>query len=217
MSGDFQEIRDIKGRAAEYHINNTLHSDFGAVRFSESNSYYEDVFLFDGILLPAPKTNRDQPFTEVDHLLVCTKGVFSIETKSIAGKVFGEKDSKKWHSAQASAFKKDGLYDRGFTNPFRQNSFHILAINNLLKGFGIKTWVENFVAVIDADEYGWEPGHWGSEKFDNLFFSAKEIVGHLKELPDKLSKEDVRKTARLLNPYYLDTSKNMEEFTRHHK
>lgn len=216
MSNSFQDIRDTKGKAAEYHINNTLNIKLGAVRFREESASYEDTFLFDGILLPAPKTDRAQPFTEVDHLLVCSKGVFSIETKSIAGKVFGEERSKKWNSAQASSFKQDGLYDRGFTNPFRQNAFHISAINQALKSANIKAWVTNFVVLVDADEYGWEPGHWGSEKIKNLFFSANEIVTKLKEMPDTLTRKEVREIASILHPYYRDTSKNMSEFRSHH-
>jgi hypothetical protein len=216
MSNQFQDRIDVKGMAAEYHVNNTLHLELGAARYTV-NSSQQDYILFDGILLPAPKTKRDQPFTEVDHILISTKGVFAIETKSISGKVYGEKASHKWHSAQASTFKKDGLYDREFTNPFRQNSFHISAINELLKKAGIQTWATNIVALVDADESGWEEGHWGSEqRIPGLFLSAKEIVQHLNTLPDILSKSQVSEVASVLYPYYLKTEANMAEFRSHH-
>ncbi len=216
MSNQFQNTIDMKGMAAEYHVNNTLHLELGAVRFDKNKSH-QDCILFDGILLPAPQTEREQPFTEVDHILISTKGVFAIETKSISGQVYGEKASHKWHSAQASSFKKNGLYDREFTNPFRQNSFHISAINDLLKKAGLKVWATNIVALVDANELGWEDGHWGGVKrIAGLFLSAKEIVQHLNTLPEILSESQVGEIANILHPYYLTTEANMAEFRSHH-
>lgn len=215
MDSNLQSVFDIKGQASEYHVNNTLHRVLNAVRFSE-NSSQGDAFLFDGILLPTPSKTRSQPFTEVDHLLIATQGLFAIETKSISGKVFGEKNSKKWHSAQAVSFKKDGLHDRGFTNPFKQNSFHVAGISNVLKENDLKAWVNNFVVVVDADEYGWEKGHWGSEQIDGLFLSAIELAEQIQAMPVIFSYSEIRKIARAFQPHYAATEANMTAFKSHH-
>ncbi|WP_127471938.1 nuclease-related domain-containing protein [Thiomicrorhabdus aquaedulcis] len=214
MDSQFKEVTSIRGLAAEYHVNNTLNRELGAVRYTPYSQ--GDSFLFDGILIPTPVQDRRQPFTEIDHLYVSKRGVFAIETKSISGKVYGEKDSKKWNSAQASSFKKDGLYDRGFTNPFRQNAFHVSAINNLFKEACFKAWINNYVVLVDANEYGWEQGHWGGDKVDGLFLSAKELAAHILTMPDKLTHQEVLRIAKLLHIHYTTTKDNMAEFKLHH-
>lgn len=214
MKATAQEQRDLRGAAAEYHVNNTLYRSLGAGRWKKDGSQ-QDFVLFDGILLPSPAEHRyNQPFTEVDHLLVSTKGVFAIETKSISGKVFGEKKSKKWHSAIANARYEQGLYDRGFTNPFKQNAYHIMAISKVLKDAGIQAWINNLVILVDADVYGWEPGHWGSEVANGLFLSANQAASYIQKQNDSLSLSDVQRIAKALNSYYLSTETNMATFRR---
>jgi hypothetical protein len=195
---DFEQIRDERGRAAEYHVNNTLHRSLGAVRFRESDFPVESYYLFDGIILPAGQAR----YTEVDHLLVSVKGVFAVETKSIHGKVFGERNSQKWHSA--SPTKNGQLYDRGFTNPFKQNQLHISAIQDVLTGAGLKSWVNNVVVLVDADSTGWEPGHWGADPIQDLFLSAPELAKNISARESVFSLRETDRIARLFHRYYKE-------------
>ncbi|KDN94648.1 nuclease-related domain-containing protein [Hydrogenovibrio marinus] len=202
---DFNQITDERGKAAEYHVNNTLHRLLGAVRFrslDENKAFY----LFDGMVLPtSPGSDR---LTEVDHLLVSTKGIFSIETKSIAGKVFGERKSKKWNSAQASRFGADGLYDRGFTNPFNQNMLHINAVRGVIGD----QWINNVVVLVDADMEGWLPGKWGSDSIKDLFLSADELAENISGRDDVLTLEQVGHISDKLGSYYRRRNGMREAF-----
>ena len=215
MSAKFKKITDEKGLAAEYHVNNTLHRELGAKRYDPDN-FIQDAILFDGLLLPSPSKTRGQPFTEVDHLFISRKGVLAIETKSISGKVYGERDSIKWNSAKPNARYEAGLYDRGFTNPFRQNGFHVAAISNVLKEGGYRNWVTNLIVLVDADASGWEDGKWGSDSISDLFLSAEELVAHIKSLEDSLNMTEVKAISKLFYPHYLATEGNMPEFKSHH-
>lgn len=212
---ELQSVRNTKGIAAEYHVNNTLYWTCGAGHFKKDGSQ-RDFILFDNILLPAP-SGSPQKYTEVDHLLISTAGIYAIETKSIAGKVFGERESRKWHSAQAKKGFEDGLYDRGFTNPFRQNAFHIVAIGQVLKDAGYSAIkIQNRVVLVDADATGWREGKFGGEKFANLCLSAEELAAALKKTPGLIELDDVQKIGRIFNVHYELTNSRREEFALNH-
>ncbi|MBO2616983.1 nuclease-related domain-containing protein [Shewanella algae] len=63
--------------------------------------------------------------TQIDHILISTKGVFVIESKHYSGWVFGDENSPKW--TQVIHKKKSQ-----FQSPLRQNYKHIKAIEELL-------------------------------------------------------------------------------------
>ena len=56
--------------------------------------------------------------TQIDHVLVSTKGVFVIETKNYAGWIFGDEKSKQWTQVIYRVKSK-------FQNPIRQNFKHL--------------------------------------------------------------------------------------------
>lgn len=63
--------------------------------------------------------------TQIDHILISTKGVFVIETKNYSGWIFGEEHSKQWMQV---------LYriKNNFQNPIHQNYRHVKAVHQLL-------------------------------------------------------------------------------------
>lgn len=62
--------------------------------------------------------------TQIDHVLVSTRGIFVIETKDYSGWFFGDAYSKQW---------KQVLYgtESRFQNPIQQNFLHVKAIQHL--------------------------------------------------------------------------------------
>lgn len=62
--------------------------------------------------------------TQIDHIVVSTKGIFVIETKHYSGWIFGDAQSKTWTQ---SIYKKKSY----FQNPVHQNYKHIKAIQGL--------------------------------------------------------------------------------------
>ena len=63
--------------------------------------------------------------TQIDHVLVSTKGVFVIETKNYAGWIFGDEKAKQWTQVIYRVRSK-------FQNPIRQNFKHVKVIQNQL-------------------------------------------------------------------------------------
>ena len=63
--------------------------------------------------------------TQIDHILISTKGIFIIETKNYSGWIFGDEASKQWTQVIYL-----GRYK--FQNPIRQNQLHIKAMQKLL-------------------------------------------------------------------------------------
>jgi len=63
--------------------------------------------------------------TQIDHILISTKGVFVIETKHYSGWIFGNEKSEQWTQV---------LYriKNRFQNPIHQNYRHMKAIQQLL-------------------------------------------------------------------------------------
>ena len=63
--------------------------------------------------------------TQVDHILISTKGIFVIETKHYSGWIFGERKSRQWTQV---LFKRKYR----FQNPIHQNYKHLKTVQKLL-------------------------------------------------------------------------------------
>jgi restriction system protein len=63
--------------------------------------------------------------TQIDHVLVSTKGIFVIETKNYSGWIFADEKSKHWMQAIYRVKSR-------FQNPIHQNYLHIKALEQLL-------------------------------------------------------------------------------------
>lgn len=63
--------------------------------------------------------------TQIDHILISTKGIFVIETKNYSGWIFGDENSKQWMQTLYRAKSR-------FQNPIHQNFLHVKAIDQLL-------------------------------------------------------------------------------------
>ena len=63
--------------------------------------------------------------TEIDHILVSTKGIFIIETKNYSGWIFGNENSKQWTQVIYRVKHK-------FQNPIYQNYKHVKALHYYL-------------------------------------------------------------------------------------
>src|SRR6267143_1221184 len=75
---------------------------------------------FHDVIVPASNGT-----TQIDHLLISPFGLFVIETKNIAGWIFGSKDQHKWSQS---------LYGKTFSfqNPLMQNYRHTKCLADYL-------------------------------------------------------------------------------------
>ena len=81
-------------------------------------------FLFNTYI---PKGNGET--TEIDVLMVCSKGVFVFESKNYSGWIFGDEHQLYWYQTLPSGRKS---HKEQFYNPIMQNDTHIRWLRKLL-------------------------------------------------------------------------------------
>lgn len=81
----------------------------------------EEYQAFDNVTLP-----DGDGTTQIDHIYVSRYGIFVVETKNMAGWIFGAENQAQWTQT---------LYKRKtrFQNPIRQNYKHIKTLESLLR------------------------------------------------------------------------------------
>ncbi|MDE6668720.1 MAG: NERD domain-containing protein [Muribaculaceae bacterium] len=106
-------------------------------------------------LLESIKNNANIPFhdlllptagghtTQIDHLLISTRGIFVIETKSHYGVIKGNAQSKYWKQIAAN-------YTHDFYNPLMQNASHVRHLRNLLRQIPAE-WFISIIVFTDAE------------------------------------------------------------------
>lgn len=94
-----------------------------------------EYFIFQNLILPAHRKNLQ--YTEIDHVVVSRFGIFCIETKSTAGKIYGSRKSKQW-----TQYLNGKPYL--FYNPLKQNYAHVQALKEFL-GASVKAPIHHYV------------------------------------------------------------------------
>lgn len=89
-------------------------------------------FLFNVYI---PKANDTT--TEIDVLMLCSKGIFVFESKNYGGWIFGSENQKNWHQTLPKG--KGGSQNICFYNPIMQNNSHIKHLKTIL-GNQIPMW-----------------------------------------------------------------------------
>ncbi|ORL43662.1 nuclease-related domain-containing protein, partial [Zunongwangia atlantica] len=82
-----------------------------------------DYIVLNNILIPS-----GQGSSQIDHIVICSSGVFVIETKHYKGWIHGHQKSENWSQ---TIFK----HHTRFKNPIRQNWTHIFALRKLHPNF----------------------------------------------------------------------------------
>lgn len=88
-----------------------------------------DYHTYNDVLL---KVDRGIGTTQIDHLVVSKYGIFVIETKNWAGKIYGKRDYKSWVRI------KDNGRKNFFGNALQQNDAHIDGILSFLPRYAGK-------------------------------------------------------------------------------
>lgn len=80
-----------------------------------------DTIVLNNVLLPSAKGRTSQ----IDHIVISTRGIFVIETKSLAGRIVGSEHSQYWTQHLSSQ-------SRQIYNPLLQNKGHIRVLTRVL-------------------------------------------------------------------------------------
>lgn len=88
---------------------------------------------------------------QLDHLLVSPYGLWSVETKSHLGRIYGKESDKNWTQKKKSDRGK--IYTTKFYNPVAQNRVHCKRLQDLLKEkLGQDIPVKSVVVFTSADQ-----------------------------------------------------------------
>lgn len=115
--------------------------------------------------------------SQIDHIVVCPKGVYTIETKNYRGTIYGNADKKEWMQTFPNGSKFD------FYNPVKQGNKHSLDLSKYLENNGLKTWV-NTVVVFPNEEVTLKVY---SPKTKVLYL--KELAAYFMEQKDSLNQK----------------------------
>ena len=100
-----------KGKAGEQRVIKKL---------SKLVKQFDEAKVFNNAILETPDGS-----TQIDHLILSTRGIFVIETKNMSGWIFGGDSQKQWTQTIFSKKTK-------FQNPIHQNYKHVKAVQSLL-------------------------------------------------------------------------------------
>lgn len=97
----------------------------------------DDKYLINNLIIP---TNTSAKSTQIDHILLTTKGIFLIETKNYGGLIKGNIKDREW--VQTFSYSKKQY---SFQNPITQNKQHIIAF---LRHFKIEKRIIGLVVFV---------------------------------------------------------------------
>ena len=164
-------LPSVKGKIGERRVKKKLQ------RLADK---YEGKLIND-VIIPGENDKTSQ----IDHILISPYGVFVIETKNYAGRIYGSEKQKEWTQVLAYGNTKNKLY-----NPFLQNDTHIYRLNRILNMnvdlINIVVFVSNNTKYIDSDNV------WGLSDLKHLIE---------KEDPRVLSNDKVNKIYELIIEY----------------
>ena len=113
-----------------FHIPTTEEiGELGENYVSQFLSNVPNSVVFDDVILFDTKTKKS---SQIDHIVVRPNGVFVVETKNYAGRVYGNDNQREWTQVLAYGETKNRFY-----NPIKQNATHIYFLAKALKQYNI--------------------------------------------------------------------------------
>ena len=132
-----QDQPSAKGRQGEKIVSHILQ------RYCKS----EHDYVLNNIILFDATTRRS---SQVDHILICSNGIFVIETKNYSGTIYGSDQQREW--VQVLAY---GNTKNKFHSPVKQNATHIYLVNQILQKkypvHGFVVFVKNNIEHIQSE------------------------------------------------------------------
>ena len=132
--------------------------------------------------------------TQIDHLVISTHGIFSIETKNYKGLIYGSEYSKKW-TQNIHGNKND------FMNPVLQNYAHMQAVKSILSKYYPNMRYFSIVAFSPDAKVKVKAN-------DSVICKMSQVSRNIEELSDKeiLNPNDLKKIIYLIKENKLNIS-----------
>lgn len=107
------------------HHNIGQYGEYLTYKYLKHMEEYGAKFLFNVYI---PKGNGET--TEIDVLMICSKGIFVFESKNYSGWIFGSERQKNWYQTLPAG--RGRSHKEQFYNPIMQNRSHIKHLKTLL-------------------------------------------------------------------------------------
>ncbi len=101
--------------------------------------------LFNDLTLVNPETGLS---TQIDHILISTRGIYVIETKNLSGEIVGRDDERTWRQILAG-----GKIVHELHSPVKQNATHVFVVKKILQ---THAFLGSIVVFVKADLRGVE-------------------------------------------------------------
>ena len=136
------------------------------------SSFPDDWYVFNDMIV-----GRSQ----IDHIVICPKGIYSIETKNYRGTIYGNAEKQEWYQVIES-------YTTPFYNPVKQGVGHSVALSKYLKKSGFnKVWVNTIVVFtepsVELKVFSLKVPVIHQSKLSEFFNNQKQVIN-----PDECSK-----------------------------
>lgn len=145
---------------------------------------YPDGKIFNSIIIGSD----DIGFSEIDHILVSTKGIFVVETKYFNGTICVKENDDYWIE------KRNGRYNKElkFYSPIKQNYAHINKLKSILNSLRVKVF--NIVIFASGDI---------TKINDRSVFTPRSFTSFYESLPEHktMNKNTLKKIIQILNKY----------------
>lgn len=110
----------------------------------------QEILSEDDLLLTNVKLSADEKYTELDNLIINSRGLFIIEIKNYTGEMFGSEEDYEWVKIKTTA--EGNIYQKTVKNPINQVKRQIYILSRLLKEHGIDgIWIEGYVFFVEMN------------------------------------------------------------------
>lgn len=162
------------------------------VKMKLSSLDREKYAVINNLVLENPSGNTYS--TQIDHLVISTYGIFSIETKNYKGLIFGYEYGKRWIQ-NIYGTKND------FMNPILQNYAHMQAVKSILRKYYPNMRYFSVVAFSPDAKVKVKAN-------DSVICKMSQVSRNIEELSDKeiLNPNDLKKIIYLIKENKINIS-----------
>ncbi len=107
----------------------------------------EQVLQEGDILLSNICVHYKEKETELDNVIINSRGVFIIEVKNYSGVLIGGEDDYEWTKYKISRGLK--VYEKQVRNPMKQVKRQVYILSRYLKCYGIRVWIDGYVLLLN--------------------------------------------------------------------
>ena len=102
----------------------------------------QEILTSGDVLLTNVELSVDGKRTELDNVIINSRGVYIIEVKNYSGELFGTEDDYEW--IQSKMTSGGNFYQKQVKNPIRQVNRQIYILSQYLMNQDVHVWIEGY-------------------------------------------------------------------------